>query len=72
VTIDCFGAVWCLRLQGRRIFAFQKTLISDFFFQAFAVKIVKCNETDMEFDLIGVHAAIANAFRRLLLSEVSC
>jgi len=26
----------------------------------------------MEFDLIGVHAAIANAFRRLLLSEVSC
>ena len=36
------------------------------------MKIVKCNETDMEFDLIGVHAAIANAFRRLLLSEVSC
>lgn len=27
-------------------------------------------EMEMEFDLIGVHAAIANAFRRLMLSEV--
>jgi DNA-directed RNA polymerase I and III subunit RPAC1 len=36
------------------------------------VKIVKYNEVEMEFDLIGIHAAIANAFRRLLLSEVSC
>jgi hypothetical protein len=30
-----------------------------------------CNETDMEFDLIGIYPPIANAFRRLLLSEVS-
>jgi DNA-directed RNA polymerase I and III subunit RPAC1 len=42
------------------------------FFQTFSVKIIKWSEREMEFDLIGIHAAIANAFRRLLLSEVSC
>ncbi|RZF33883.1 hypothetical protein LSTR_LSTR009907 [Laodelphax striatellus] len=32
--------------------------------------VVNYNETEMEFDLVGVHPAIANAFRRILLSEV--
>ena len=34
------------------------------------VKIVKMDKTDMEFDLIGFDPAMANAFRRILLSEV--
>lgn len=28
------------------------------------------NENELEFDLIGCSAAIANAFRRILLSEI--
>ncbi|XP_069682724.1 DNA-directed RNA polymerases I and III subunit RPAC1 isoform X1 [Periplaneta americana] len=40
------------------------------FQKGFKVRIVKYDETEMEFDLIGIHAAIANAFRRLLLAEV--
>ena len=27
-------------------------------------------DTDLEFDMVGVDAAIANAFRRIVLSEV--
>lgn len=34
------------------------------------IVVVRCNSIEMEFDLIGVHPAIANAFRRLMLSEV--
>lgn len=34
------------------------------------IVVIRKNETDMEFDLIGVHPAFANAFRRLMLSEV--
>ena len=32
--------------------------------------VVSLNEEDMEFDMIGVDAAIANAFRRILIAEV--
>lgn len=38
--------------------------------QKFHIEIVRYNKTELEFDLIGVHAAIANAFRRVILSEV--
>jgi DNA-directed RNA polymerases I and III subunit RPAC1 len=36
------------------------------------LRIVKCLEEDMtlEFDLIGVHASIANALRRIIICEV--
>ena len=37
----------------------------------FKVQVVSWNEEDMEFDMIGVDAAIANAFRRILLAEVT-
>ena len=33
--------------------------------------VVSLDENDMEFDMIGVDAAIANAFRRILIAEVS-
>lgn len=34
------------------------------------VEITNLTETDIEFDLIGVDASIANALRRILLAEV--
>ena len=34
------------------------------------IEITKLTETDIEFDLVGVDASIANALRRILLSEV--
>lgn len=36
----------------------------------FKVQVVSWSEEDMEFDMIGVDSAIANAFRRILLVEV--
>ena len=38
--------------------------------QGLKVDIINMTETDMEFDLVGIDPAIANAFRRILLSEV--
>ncbi len=32
--------------------------------------VVSLTEDDMEFDMIGIDASIANAFRRILLAEV--
>lgn len=34
------------------------------------VEIVSLNEEDIEFDIVGIDAAIANAFRRILIAEV--
>ncbi|XP_065057341.1 DNA-directed RNA polymerases I and III subunit RPAC1-like [Rhopilema esculentum] len=34
------------------------------------VQVIKLSDSEMEFDLIGVDASIANAFRRIMLSEV--
>ena len=39
--------------------------------QKFHVDIVHMSKSDIEFDMVGVDAAIANAFRRILLAEVS-
>ena len=33
--------------------------------------MVKMTDDELEFDMIGIDAAIANAFRRILLSEVT-
>lgn len=40
------------------------------FCKNFRVKIVSLNEDDIEFDMIGIDAAFANAFRRILIAEV--
>lgn len=34
------------------------------------VEIISMNEEDIEFDIVGIDAAIANAFRRILIAEV--
>lgn len=36
----------------------------------FKINIIKMDDTSMEFDMIGVDAAIANTFRRILIAEV--
>lgn len=38
--------------------------------QRFSVRVVKLDEMDMEFDMIGVDAPIVNAIRRILIAEV--
>lgn len=40
------------------------------FKKAFNIVIVRKDDTEIEFDLIGIQPAFANAFRRLMLSEV--
>ncbi|XP_051880087.1 DNA-directed RNA polymerases I and III subunit RPAC1 isoform X1 [Pristis pectinata] len=40
------------------------------FEQNFRIDIVRLEEDTLEFDMIGIDAAIANAFRRILLAEV--
>lgn len=40
--------------------------------QAFRVDIIREEEGALEFDMVGIDAAIANAFRRILLAEVPC
>ncbi|CAN6204972.1 unnamed protein product [Urochloa humidicola] len=40
------------------------------FCKNFKIDVKRLTEDDMEFDMIGVDASIANAFRRILISEV--
>ena len=40
------------------------------FFQNFSINLINMTDSEMEFDMIGADASIANAFRRILLSEV--
>ena len=40
------------------------------FFQDFRIDIVSLTENEIEFDMVGIDASIANAFRRILLAEV--
>ena len=53
------------------------TLISSVWFlvllplQDFRIDMVRLTEEEAEFDMVGIDAAVANAFRRILLSEVS-
>jgi len=42
----------------------------DKFKKQLKINVIKIDDTDMEFDLIGVDAALANAFRRILLAEI--
>ncbi|KAJ9182500.1 hypothetical protein P3X46_006491 [Hevea brasiliensis] len=42
----------------------------DSFRSNFKVEVIRLTKDDMEFDMIGIDAAIANAFRRILISEL--
>ena len=43
----------------------------DRFREQFHVEVMSISGNDMVFDLIGIDAALANAFRRILIAEVS-
>lgn len=43
--------------------------LSDFC-KSFAVEVTTLNEEEIEFDMIGIDASLANAFRRILIAEV--
>lgn len=43
----------------------------DEFRRNFKVEVVRLTEEDMEFDMIGIDASIANAFRRILIADVN-
>lgn len=45
-------------------------LVSPVYLQNFRIDVVHLDESSMEFDMVGIDAAIANAFRRILLAEV--
>ncbi|KAL9680553.1 hypothetical protein QQ045_018434 [Rhodiola kirilowii] len=47
-----------------------RTLCLDQFKKNFKVEVNRLTAEDMEFDLIGCDASLANAFRRILISEV--
>ncbi|KAL3508348.1 hypothetical protein ACH5RR_027749 [Cinchona calisaya] len=40
------------------------------FRKRFRVEVIRLTEGDMEFDLIGIDASLANAFRRILIAEL--
>ncbi|KAG7585096.1 DNA-directed RNA polymerase insert domain [Arabidopsis thaliana x Arabidopsis arenosa] len=40
------------------------------FYENFKVDVISLTKTDMEFDMIGIDAAFANAFRRILIAEL--
>lgn len=42
----------------------------DQFRNGFRVEVIRLTEDEMEFDLIGIDAALANAFRRILIAEL--
>ncbi|MEQ2249992.1 DNA-directed RNA polymerases I and III subunit RPAC1 [Ilyodon furcidens] len=49
---------------------FDDTWDMKLFQKNFRVDVVHLDENSMEFDMVGIDAAIANAFRRILLAEV--
>ena len=40
------------------------------FCKNFRVQVISLDSDDIEFDMVGIDAAVANAFRRILISEV--
>ena len=67
---------WCLQtdtLQYSGAYAAtgcDNSVQLDNFCDNFRVEVIRVTEEDMEFDMIGIDPALANAFRRILISEV--
>lgn len=40
------------------------------FSRNFKIEIIRLSEDEIEFDMIGIDASLANAFRRILIAEV--
>lgn len=61
-SIDAADAFKALKVDN--------SLVLDEFRKNLKIQIVQMNEEEIQFDIIGIDAPIANAFRRILLSEV--
>jgi hypothetical protein len=57
----CRGSLFTMHRENKNI---------DIFSQHFKVKVYRLTDMEIEFDLIGIDASIANAFRRILIAEV--
>lgn len=71
---ESFAGVQTESLQYSGAYAlsgFDNSLCLSDFCKNFQVEIISLEDDDIEFDMIGVDAAIANAFRRILIAEVS-
>lgn len=68
--------VWCVKTEGVHYsgayaaMGVDNSLRLDSFLENFKVVVNRLTEDEMEFDLIGIDAALANAFRRILIAEV--
>ena len=49
---------------------FTMTHLLCFLSQNFQINVIRLTDSEMEFDMIGIDASIANAFRRILIGEV--
>lgn len=61
----------CVLLPCFLFIARKHAKISSVRAQNLAVKVTRKSSKEIEFDLVGVDASIANAFRRILMAEVS-
>ena len=78
IVCFCVAYVWLWCLQTDTVtysgayasMGVDNSLRLDNFCSNFGVKVERLTEEDMEFDMIGIDPALANAFRRILISEV--
>lgn len=67
---------WCLQTDNilysgaYASIGVDNSLQLDNFRDNFKVEVIRLTKDDMEFDMIGIDPAIANAFRRILIAEV--
>ncbi len=78
-TIGLIYCFICLKTEGFQYagafaaMGIDNSVSADKFCKNFKVVVNRLTEDDMEFDMIGIDASMANAFRRILIAEVcSC
>jgi hypothetical protein len=74
--ITFYVSLVCLKTQGFQYsgafaaMGVDNSVSVEKFCKNFKIEINRLTEDDMEFDMIGIDASIANAFRRILIAEV--
>jgi DNA-directed RNA polymerase I and III subunit RPAC1 len=75
-TIGLIYCFICLKTEGFQYagafaaMGIDNSVSADKFCKNFKVVVNRLTEDDMEFDMIGIDASMANAFRRILIAEV--
>jgi DNA-directed RNA polymerase I and III subunit RPAC1 len=73
VTIGIIAPTNTATMEHHSVFSplgFDNSFDLEEFKKNFKIKIISYDENELVFDLIGVDAAVANAFRRILIAEV--